>query len=309
MAENLLDGRLKLRHLVLATTVAEHGSVVTAAEHLHITQPVVTRGIRELEELLGVSLFERTARGMSPTEHGTAFLEHADAILGEVRRAGKHLSELSAGATGTVTVGTHLAGSNVLLPRAIARLKRAHPGITVIVQEGSPELLRTELLSGELDLTVGRLSSVEADRTVRRALYREPIRLVARAGHPVTKSATPPPLAELLHYPWRVPIAQTTLRHELETALARHGLPLPADRIECTSILTMRSLLLETDVLAALPELVARGEEQLSLLGTELETTRTVGVTLADSTPPSPTARKLLGELDAVGSAIRAELA
>ncbi|MDT7669263.1 MAG: hypothetical protein QOC74_2046, partial [Pseudonocardiales bacterium] len=128
-ADRLLDGRLKLRHLVLVATIAEQGSVVRAAESLRVTQPVVTRGLRELEAILGVELFDRGPRGVSPTVYGTAFLAHAQAVLTQVRQAGQHIAELREGQAGSVTVGTHLAGSNVLLPRAISRLKRARPGL------------------------------------------------------------------------------------------------------------------------------------------------------------------------------------
>jgi DNA-binding transcriptional LysR family regulator len=60
----LLDGRLKVRRLVLVVTVAEQGSVVGAAERLRVTQPVITRGLRELEQILGVELFD----GVTPTK-------------------------------------------------------------------------------------------------------------------------------------------------------------------------------------------------------------------------------------------------
>ena len=55
---HILDGRLKLRHLTLVVAIADRGSVVAAAQALHVTQPVVTRGLREVEDVLGVRLFE-----------------------------------------------------------------------------------------------------------------------------------------------------------------------------------------------------------------------------------------------------------
>src|SRR5882757_1252449 len=174
-ADRLLDGRLKLRHLVLVATIAEQGSVVRAAESLRVTQPVVTRGLRELEAILGVELFDRGPRGVSPTVYGTAFLAHAQAVLTQVRQAGQHIAELREGQAGSVTVGTHLAGSNVLLPRAISRLKRARPGLRVIVREATPDVLVADLLVGRIDLTVGRLTSRDdGDRTDRIRLYHEP---------------------------------------------------------------------------------------------------------------------------------------
>lgn len=296
-SDKLLDGRLKLRHLTLVTAVAEHGSIMRAAEALHITQPVVTRGLHELEAIVGVPLFERHHRGVTPTVYGDSFVDHARAVLAQLRQAGAQLTLLAAGSLGTVTVGTHLAGSNVLLPRAIAALKERHPAVTVIVQEATPDTLQTGLLVGELDLVVGRLFPAPPPRLAQERLYLEPVRLVARRGHPV-HGRHRPALRELTGHPWVFPVGQTALRAELEDLFAQEGLELPANRIECTSILTLRHLLLSTDVIAALPMLIATEDDDLALIDTPLTSIRrAVGVTHAADRPLSPAAHTLLGHL------------
>src|SRR5262249_2969013 len=148
--------------LVVLTSIADHGSLARAAENLHVTQPVLTRALKELETMLGVPLFERGPRGMTPTLYGTTFVEHARAILGQVRQAGQQITDIAQAQTGAVRVGTHLAGSNLLLPKAIERLKRHHPGVTVIVREATPDVLLAALRSGDLDITVGRITPVQA---------------------------------------------------------------------------------------------------------------------------------------------------
>jgi DNA-binding transcriptional LysR family regulator len=305
-ADRLLDGRLKLRHLVLVTTIAEQGSVVRAAERLRVTQPVVTRGLRELEAILGVELFDRGPRGVTPTIYGSAFLSHAQAVLTQVRQAGQHITELREGRAGTVTVGTHLAGSTVLLPRAIARLKRARRGLRVIVREATPDVLLADLLVGRIDLTVGRLAPRDdGDRTARIPLYQEPVRLVTRAGHPALSSPDRA-LPQLMDYPWVLPVDQTALRGELEEVFFAQGLPLPADLVECTSMPTLRSLLLDSDAIAALPMLIAEGDDRLALLDTPLRSiSRLVGVTVARNRAPSPGAGLLLEQLRAAAGEIR----
>src|SRR5580698_1567447 len=85
---DLLNGRLKLRHLVLVTAIADQGSVLRAAEQLRLAQPAVTRSLREVEQILGVELFERGPRGCTPSMFGVAFLEHARTVLAELRLAG-----------------------------------------------------------------------------------------------------------------------------------------------------------------------------------------------------------------------------
>lgn len=297
----LLDGRLKLRHLVLLDALAESGTVVGAAERLHVTQPVVTRALHELEDIVGVELFTRGARGITPTIFGLAFIDHARAVLAELRRAGRHVAELADADRGTVAVGTHLAGSNLLLPRAIAVLKSAHPQLTVVVHEATPDVLLAELMSGRVDLIVGRLTPRPGDERVTQiALHDEPIRLVTRAGHP-TLDLLDPTLADLLAYPWILPVTETVLRHELEEIFLRENLPLPADRVECTSILTLRQLLLDTDVVAVLPMLIAEEDDRLAMLPTPLEPLqRTVGVTVPAERSLSPSASALLESLRGV---------
>ncbi|GAA3935493.1 LysR substrate-binding domain-containing protein [Microbacterium soli] len=301
--DRLLDGRVKIRHLVLVTAVADAGTLVRAAETLHITQPVVTRGLRELEDVLGVRLFDRLPRGVSPTPYGVSFIEHARSVLAELRSAGEEVRLLRSGQLGTVTVGTHLAGSNLLLPRAIATLKAQHPKLTVVVREGTPDMLEQLLLTGDLDLTVGRLSPTVPGRLQQERLHQEPIRLVARAGHPVVGTADASSLAALIRYPWIFPVAQTALRAELEAVFFQEGLPVPADRVECTSMLTLRNLLVSTDVIAALPMFIAADDSQLRLLPTPLSSIRRhVGITRAKDRSPSPAAAVLLTHLREEGA-------
>jgi DNA-binding transcriptional LysR family regulator len=329
--ERLLDGRLKLRHLVLATTIADAGSLARAAEQLHITQPVVTRGLQDLEAVLGVPLFERSAQGAVPTIYGTAFIEHARGVIAQIRQAGRALGDLAAADAGTVTVGTHLAGSNVLLPLAIARLKAAHPGVTVIVRESTPDVLQSHLLLGDVDLTVGRLTP--ADPLIEQVqLYVEPIVLVVRADHPVLPdrggsadspgrpdrggsadspglSGRVPSFATLAALPWIVPVAGTALRRELEQLFAAQGVAWPSDRVECTSALTLRRLILDGDCVAALPELVALHDDDLAIVtpaDVDLgRLTRPVGVSTVRDRWQPPAVTAFLEDLATVAGELR----
>lgn len=255
--ERLLDGRLKLRHLVLLAAIADSGSIARAADSLHVTQPVVTRGLQDLERILGVTLFQRSAQGVTPTVFGTAFLDSARAVLAQIRQAGRTLAEIAAADSGTVTVGTHLAGSSVVLPRAIARMKRRHPGVLITVREATPDALESELIKGDIDLILGRLTTRDA-RLHTDHLYVEPIVLVARNEHPLFQEfhIDEKPvyeLASLARWPWIVPVTTTTLRRELESVFAATGAPWPEDRVECTNVPTLGRLLHEGDFIAALP--------------------------------------------------------
>ncbi|WP_206341635.1 MULTISPECIES: LysR substrate-binding domain-containing protein [Streptomyces] len=310
MAIDLLDGRLKFRHLTLVAAIAQHGSVVRAAEALGLTQPSATRTLRELEELLGARLFEREPRGMTATLYGAALVEHARVILAEVHRAGDHLAGLREGHTGTVTVGTLLAGTTMLLPRAVAALKRERPRIIVVIREATYDVLYQQLLAGELDVIVGRIGPPPDPGRIRQhTLYHEPIRLIARRDHPLHAREAHPTLADTHSHPWILPLEQTTLRGELKALFDRHGLSLPADRVECTSILTVRELLIATDMIAALPELVVTGDDKLAALPVPLESVRrTVGTTVVADRTGTPAVVEFLRHLETEGEALRATI-
>src|SRR5215469_15367464 len=259
----LLDGRLKVRHLVLIDALSAQGSVVRAAAELRLTQPVLSRALREVEEILGVSLYERGPRGVTPTIFGAAFTDHARAVLAQLGQASRHVAELVEATRGTVIIGTHLPGSNLLLPRAIARFKAERPNVKVIIREATPDTLLADLEAGRLDFIIGRLTGISGrPGMIQRMLYDEPIVLTARIGHPVL-NLTAPTMADLTGLRWILPGAETVLYRELEELFLRNDLSLPADRIECTSILALRSLLVETDLIAALPMFIATDDPRV----------------------------------------------
>jgi DNA-binding transcriptional LysR family regulator len=306
LQERLLDGRLKLRHLTIVVTIADSGTIISAAKSLHVTQPVVTRALHEVESVLGVDLFERGPRGVTPTLFGESFLTHARAVLAQIREAGNQIELLTRSDIGRVRVGTHLAGSNLLLPRAIAAVKAEHPRLTVVVREATPDLLETGLLNGDLDLVVGRLTARPPAHLRQERLHVEPIRLVARRDHEA-HTLRRPALARLARYPWILPVEQTALRTELEHVFLSEGVELPDNRVECTSILTLRQLLVSTDAIAALPAFIAATDDQLEPISTSLTTRRSVGVTRPADRPVNPAAAVLLDRLRSTARELEAE--
>lgn len=243
-----------------------------------------------------MELFVRGPRGVTPTLFGEAFIEHARAVQAELRRAGERIAGLVDGAAGIVTIGTLLAATNVLLPRSIAALKADRPGITVVVREGTFDSLVPQLVGGDIDLILGRLNPIDDRSGLRQVpLYNEPVLLVARSGHPAGRARV---LSDLLDYPWILPLEQTSLRQELEQVFHHEGLSLPRDRTECTSILTIRALLVETDMIAALPALFVRNDDRIVELPVPLPSVRrSVGVTLPGARALTPSGKAMLSYL------------
>jgi DNA-binding transcriptional LysR family regulator len=303
---SLLNGPLKLRHLVLVLTIAEQGSIVGAAKHLYVTQPVISRGLREAEEVLGAPLFERGARGVKPTASAEVFIDHARAVVGHLQQATQHIAELADATVGAVTVGTYVAGGNLLLPKAIALLKQQRPQVSVYVREATPDRLTNGLVTGDIDVVVGRLTPQQGVPELQQAaLYHEPFEVVAREGHPVL-GVGPMTLAQLREYPWIMPVGQTALRGELERAFARERLELPEQQVDCSSPMTLRAIVAETDFLALQPYTITAADPLLRTVDVRIKGIgQTVGVTTLPGRSPSPAVALMLRCFEQVAVGIR----
>ena len=115
--------RLKTRQLLLLAAMEEEGNVRRAADSLGITQPAASRLLKELEDMLGVSLFDRTPHGMRATLYGEVMIRHARMVLSNLSHAHDEISALRAGLTGQVRIGVIAAAAATMVPRAIASVK------------------------------------------------------------------------------------------------------------------------------------------------------------------------------------------
>ena len=264
--EHNLISKFKLKHLQLLVTVAEQGNISKAAEHMHIAQPAVTKLIKDLEANAGVTLFHRSKQGVAPTDSGAALIKHAKIILSQVKYASEDIVSTESGMTGHITFGTLLAASPLLLPQTLARIKAERPEISISVVEGTHDQLIPALRVGDIDVILGRQAQSSADAGVSsEVLYHEPVSVVVRKGHPLMAQQNLQ-LADLLNYPWILPLKDTALREEVDNAFLSAGLTLPKNTIESVSILTNRKLLTFTDMIAVMPFQVIRFYEEIGLL-------------------------------------------
>ncbi len=307
--ENFLLGRLKLRQLRLLTAVAEEGTVLKGAQVLNIAQPAATKSIKELEDALGVKLFERSSRGVTPTDFGQVMIKHAKLILTQLRHASEEMQSLDEGLSGRVYVGTLLAASPSLLPRALALLRARRPGIAVTVTEGTIDRLMPSLRTGDIDVVLGRLSEYrEREGLEQELLYLDSIAIVVRDGHPLTKREDLK-LVDLVQQAWVMPTPQTSLRRQLDFAFRREGLEPPVDVIESVSILTNHALLAETDMVAAMPHQVACVQSGLAILPVTIDAASSrIGATTRANIAPSAAANYFMTIVREVAAEIRIEL-
>ena len=148
---------MKLTQLRDVVTVAERGSLRRAARHLGLAQPAITRSIREIERELGVSLFDRQAKGMVLTPMGDLFVRRAGAIQDELRRAREEIDQLRGQAIGRVAVGLSTVSHLALLPRALADFRARFPEVMLDISEGLYPTMEIPLTTGKLDFYIGPL--------------------------------------------------------------------------------------------------------------------------------------------------------
>lgn len=254
-----LDRRLKLHHLRGADAVFTQQSLLRASAALGVTQPALTKSLRELEDIVQLRLFERHPRGMRPTQAGIVFVQTARRILAELRRLDDELDRLSTSDGGVVAIGALPVTAAGVLPGALTRLKSTNPDILVRLQQGQTEELLPLLAAGEIDLIVGRLYEPAApDRFRRQPLWEEPIAILARTGHPVF-DAECVTIGTLRPYDLVLPTVSQRVSQDIDDLLDLLSLK-PTSSLRSSSYGFIREMLHGTDLIAVMPALMMAGD-------------------------------------------------
>ncbi len=305
---HLLLTRLRLRHVRQLSAVGRLGSISRAAGALHISQPALSKTVLEIEAILGVKLFERTPRGLVPTVAGERLLLHCRAVESELLKAGQDIQAHLGGTGGQIAVGGYLVALPTLLPAAIIRLRAEARNVVVRVVDGSTRQLMPALLSGDLDLLVGRLNdTLGLEQLQQEVLYNEPIVIIAGAGHPLA-GRRKPAYRDLGDFPWVLPTPDSVAHAPVAGLFLAHGLSRPQSHVESISFMLIRSLLQDNVTLAAMPYQVVRRDVELGLLNIlplALPHARLpVGITRHAAREPGPVAERFMRCLRAAGKAM-----
>lgn len=248
---------MKLQQLRNAVTVAERGSLHAAARHLNITQPALTRSIRELENELGTPLFERHTRGVALTEPGALFIARAKAALSEVDRARDEIRQQQGGVQGRVGACLGVLPHLFLLPQALQGFRERYPGVWLEIIEGRFPSIEASLKSGLIDLFVGPAHGEAGKEFAVEPLYEQEVAILCRRDHPLAGARS---LRELAHAEWLTNSVTADPANELGPLFARHGLPPPRSVVQSHSGLTILTVIAHSDLLVLLPADITRSE-------------------------------------------------
>lgn len=258
-----MDSR-RLRHFL---AVYEHGTFGRAAAVLHVTQPALSKSIRQLENELKVKLFERTPSGVVATLHGQTLSLHAKVIEAEMRNAEREIAAFSGATKGSVTIGVTPSVAADLMPRIFLKLHAERPGITVRVIEGLMENHVPALRRGEIDVVIGGWIRGMSPDLVTEIVLRDEVRVFAGAHHPLISRAVVP-LAGLLEYPWVLPPHTQFWLDQFEKTFVSYGLPPPVPDAVTNSAGFIKAMLLRDTYLSALPAQLLVSERQSGAIAT-----------------------------------------
>lgn len=231
-----LETRLKIRHLACFLEVANRRSFGAAADALAITQPAVSKAIAELEQILGVQVFERSRRGVFLTGYGEAFQRYAGASLTALRQGVNSVSQAQARGGHTLAVGALPTTAARLMPAAVQRAKVEGMGATLRIVTGPNEEMLAQLRQGNLDLVVGRLAEPRLMQTLAfEYLYSEEIVFAVRPQHPLLAFGAAVDLGALAAHTVILPSLASIIRPEVDRLLVTQGVAELPDVIESVS--------------------------------------------------------------------------
>jgi DNA-binding transcriptional LysR family regulator len=174
--------------LAVFCTVVERQSFRHAADELCLAQPTVSGHVRVLEAAFGTPLFDRRRRGAHLTEAGSAVYDYAVGVRRELTALRAHLSDLTGGKAGVVTLGAAQVPGTYILPELLARFHHQHPAARVNLRLVPPDAIAEEVLRGRLDFgIVGEVPRPGALQS--EPLWAEPMVLIAPADHRLAAAA------------------------------------------------------------------------------------------------------------------------
>ncbi len=252
---------MDLRQIEYFVALYDERSITKAARRLNVVQPALSMQISRLERTFKVKLFERTSRGVVPTDTARTFYSLCQKILSEVYEARGYLRDASGKVTGDLTVGLMPSVANSVLPDVLAEFKSSYPDVTLRIVEAYSGSLLDQLNSGKLDLAVVN-NSTSLGRVAIMPLFRDYLVLVTRH----TPGRFPAKIASnrLLDFRLVLPSQRQGMRTLVDSMLASRGIVLKPE-IELDSLGPTLDLVRGSDWATILPVVAVKRADRKQL--------------------------------------------
>lgn len=301
-----VDRRIKFRHLDAFSAIARARSFKVAAGELNLTQPAISKTLKELEDILGVKVMERSRSGVFLTPQGDVFLQFAEQSTAALRHGLRSINATNS-AAGHLHLGALPSVASSLLPKGVSAFAAKNPDTLVEVHEGPHHDLTSRLRSGGLNLVVGRLGPPDTMVGLSfQQLYSEHVVAVARPDSSAQEIRDP---ADLEAFRVLYPPRDSAIRPLVARLLISKGVPLFSNRIETASPGFARAMTLTgPDTVWIVSEGVVAddiAQGRLKPLDIDLSSTKgAVGIMSRAEEVPSVAARtfaRLLSDLQVAG--------
>lgn len=290
---------LTLAQLKGLIALVTYGSFRAAAKAMSIAVPTLYQATHTLQEASGINLLERTSCGLRPNLDGERLARHAGRALAELQQARDELGKLRREQGVRIVIGAMPLARSWLVPTAVLRFLSRYPMHTVEVLDGPYANLLRALRGGAADLLIGALRQpAPASDVVEEALFDDPLTLVVRAGHPLTRPRNAE-IRQLRDYRWIAPPQGTPLRRHFESLFSEGGLP--TGTIECNCLEAARATLLVSDRVMLLSARQVMADVNAGILATLPHplgrVIRTIGLTLRIGWRPTEPQQELTDQL------------
>lgn len=209
-------------HLALFHAVAQAGGISRGAERLHVSQPAVSKQIKELEDALGIHLLERLPRGSRLTDGGKLLAQYVQRMAVVEEETARAIEEFRGLKRGRLAVGASTTIGAYLLPQVFGEFHRQHPDIELQLEIANTETIQNQLMEGsiEVGLTEGLMEAEHLDSEV---FHEDELVAIAPRGHPLLKQKRVT-ARELCREPFILREAGSGTRAVVERALGKRGL-------------------------------------------------------------------------------------
>jgi DNA-binding transcriptional LysR family regulator len=255
LTRNLLY-RLRTKHLKTLEVLGRVESMRAAANELNLTQPAITKILKDIEEILEVRLFNRSSSGITPTAIGRAAVEFARKSVSDVERFAGLITNLKLGGYGSLRIGAIMASIPEFVPLSLEKLKSQRPLMTINLVAAPSNKLLEELNNQTIDMAVARLTDPEQNALFNfEPLLGEEVWVFASKDHPfATRKQIS--LKDLFDEPWVLQPPMSPLRQLLQQSFAELGMSALPNWIETDSIYATLKLVRLSGMIAALPRTI-----------------------------------------------------
>lgn len=257
-APPLLRSRLTIRHLAVLASLGRHRNGHLVAAELNLSQPAVSKTVREVEDIFGMPLFESGRHGTHPNRVGEALINRAVALLNQLHDTQQEVMAIIQGESGLLRLGVIPFITPGLITQTLARLQENGIRLTVEIREGTTTDLVDQLLSKEMDCIIGRYANIREDELDQQILRHQKFSVVVSRRHPALGRKRRVSLADTVGYAWIVPPPRTAARNMLSDLFIKAGLTPPSVRIETASMEIIKAGLAENNLIAIMPTDIAK---------------------------------------------------